>query len=80
MIFTRLNLVASVVIGCTTPVVAFAADAGKKACAAEARVLCPAEMRSFSRKKVEACMIARIDRTSPTCHAAMLQIKTQRGA
>ncbi len=57
-----------------------AADPGKKACAAEARMLCPAEMKSFSRKKVEACMIAKIDQTSPVCHAAMLQIKAQRGA
>jgi hypothetical protein len=37
-------------------------------------------MRTFSRKKVEACMIAKIDQTSPLCHAAMLQIKAQRGA
>ncbi len=55
------------------------ADPGKKACATEARTLCPAEMRTFSRKKVEACMIAKIDQTSPLCHAAMLQIKAQRG-
>jgi hypothetical protein len=59
---------------------AFAADPGKKACATEAKTLCPAEMRTFSRKKVEACMIAKIDQTSPLCHATMLQIKAQRGA
>jgi hypothetical protein len=58
---------------------AYAADPGKKACQTEARTLCPAEMRTFSRKKVEACMIAKIDQTSPLCHAAMLQIKAQRG-
>lgn len=63
------------------PAVAQAAgDPGKKACVQEARRLCPAEMKSLSRKKVEACMIARIDQTSPTCHAAMLQIKAQREA
>jgi hypothetical protein len=55
-------------------------DQGKKACAVEAKALCPSEMRSFSRKRVEACMIARIDQTSPTCHEAMLRIKAQRGA
>lgn len=55
-----------------------ATDLGKKACAQEARKLCPAEMKSLSRKKVEACMIARIEQTSPTCHAAMLTIKAQR--
>lgn len=55
------------------------ADPGKKACAQEARMLCPAEMRSLSRKKVEACMIAKIDQTSEICHSAMLRIKAERG-
>ena len=55
-------------------------DLGKKACAQEARRLCPAEMRTFSRKKVEACMIARIADTSPTCHDAMLRIRAEREA
>ena len=56
------------------------ADPGKKACVQEARRLCPAEMKSLSRKKVEACMIAKITQTSPVCHAAMLRIKAQREA
>jgi hypothetical protein len=55
-----------------------AQDLGKRACAQEARQLCPAEMRSFSRRRVEACMIAKIDRTSATCHSAMLRIKADR--
>ena len=55
-------------------------DIGKRACAKEARRLCPAEMRSFSRKRVEACMIVKIDQTSTVCHATMLQIKAQREA
>lgn len=55
-------------------------DPGKKACVAEARRLCPMEMKSMSRKKVEACMIQKIDQTSPTCHAAMLRIKAEREA
>lgn len=54
-------------------------DLGKKACAQEARKLCPAQMKSFSRKKVEACMIAKIEQTSPVCHSAMLRIKAERG-
>jgi len=37
-------------------------------------------MRSFSRKRVEACMIARIDQTSALCHSTMLEIKAQREA
>ncbi|MFN3473607.1 MAG: hypothetical protein ACK4ZW_06125 [Blastomonas sp.] len=55
-----------------------APDPGRKACAKEARVLCPAEMKSMSRKKVEACMIAKVERTSPTCKAAMYRIKAER--
>jgi hypothetical protein len=55
-------------------------DQGKKACAQEAKRICPAEMRSFSRRKVEACMISKIDQTSAICHAAMLRIKTEREA
>jgi len=75
-------------IGCAT-LLAFAGnfgtaqaaeDLGKKACAQEAKRLCANEMRSFSRKKVEACMIAKIDQTSPICHAAMLRIKAEREA
>lgn len=63
------------------PVVARAEpDPGKKACAKEARLLCPAEMKSMSRKKVEACMIAKIAQTSQVCHAAMLRIKADREA
>lgn len=55
-----------------------APDPGKKACVKEARILCPAEMKSMSRKKVEACMIKNIERTSPTCKSAMLKIKAER--
>lgn len=75
-------------IGCAT-LLAFAGnfgiaqaaeDLGKKACAQEAKKLCAKEMRSFSRKKVEACMITKIDQTSPVCHAAMLRIKAEREA
>ena len=63
------------------PAISYAAsDPGKKACAQEARRLCPAEMKSMSRKKVEACMIAKVEQTSPVCHAAMLKIKAQREA
>lgn len=55
-----------------------APDPGKKACVKEARILCPAEMKSLSRKRVEACMIANVDKTSPTCKSAMLKIKAER--
>ncbi|GGB65631.1 hypothetical protein GCM10010833_21020 [Blastomonas aquatica] len=55
-----------------------AADPGKQACAREARTLCPAEMKAMSRKRVEACMIAKVEQTSPSCKAAMYKIKAQR--
>lgn len=72
---------AALLLGATAPHLALAApDPGRKACVQEARKLCPAEMKSLSRKKVEACMIARIQDTSPACHAAMLKIKAQREA
>lgn len=64
-------------IAVTSPAIA-APDPGKKACAQEARKLCPAEMKSLSRKKVEACMIRNIEKTSPTCKSAMLKIKAER--
>ena len=57
-----------------------AADPGKKACVKEARILCPTAMKSMSRKKVEACMIANIEKTSPVCKSAMLRIKAEREA
>lgn len=62
-----------------SPVIA-APDPGKKACVQEARKLCPAEMKSLSRKKVEACMIRNVEKTSPTCKTAMLKIKAEREA
>lgn len=54
-----------------------APDPGKKACIADARLLCPAEMRAMSRKRVQACLIARIDKTSPLCHSTMLTLKAE---
>ncbi len=57
-----------------------APDLGKRACAQEARRLCPKEMSSLSRKRVEACMIAKVEQTSPVCHSAMLRIKAEREA
>jgi len=57
-----------------------AEDGGKASCMPDARRLCPAEIRTWSRKKVEACMIAKIEQTSPGCRAKMLRIKAERGA
>jgi len=78
MMFARLSFAATALSLFAMANTATASDPGKKACATEARSLCPAEMKSMSRKKVEACMIAKIDQTSAICHAAMLQIKAQR--
>lgn len=60
---------------------AFAApDEGKRACLSDAKLLCPNEMRSFSRKKVQACLIAKINQTTPGCHATMLKLKAEHDA
>ncbi len=67
-------------VAMTSSVLAAAPDPGKKACVKEARTLCPAEMKSLSRRKVEACMIRSIEKTSPTCKSAMLKIKAEREA
>lgn len=63
----------------TSPAAA-APDEGKRACLTDAKALCAAEMRSFSRKKVQACLIVKIDKTSPVCHATMLKLKAEHDA
>ena len=81
MSFVRFSLAAAAAaLSAGTMAHAAPPDPGKKACAVEARSLCPSEMRSMSRKKVEACMIVRIEQTSPACHSAMLQMKAQHDA
>lgn len=52
-----------------------AADPAKKACIKDARALCPNEMKSLSRKKVEACMVKNVERVSPSCKEAMYEVK-----
>ncbi len=59
---------------------AAAADEGKKACITDARNLCKAEMNSMSRKRVQACLIAKIEQTSPICHTTMLKLKAEHEA
>lgn len=63
----------------TSPALA-APDEGKRACLSDAKLLCPNEMRSFSRKKVQACLIAKINQTTPGCHATMLKLKAEHDA
>ena len=57
-----------------------APDAGKRACLNDAKQLCAAEMRSLSRKKVQTCLIAKIEKTSSVCHATMLTLKAEHDA
>jgi hypothetical protein len=73
-------LTAAIGLAAIATVPAGAEDAGRKACFADAKRLCPAQVNAFKRKAVEACMIQRIDETSPTCHATMLAIRDQRQA
>lgn len=69
---------ATVGLAAFATVPASAADPGRKACFADAKRLCPAQVNAFKRKAVEACMIQHIAETSPTCHATMLAIRDQR--
>lgn len=57
-----------------------APDAGKKACLQDAKKLCPAEMKTLSRKRVQACLIAKMSQVSPVCHATMMTLKSQHDA
>ena len=74
----RLFVLASSAVWSVGSVAVAASDPGRKACIVDARRLCPAAMNTMRRSKVEACMIARIDQTSPGCHAEMLRIKAAR--
>ena len=57
-----------------------APDPGKRACLHDAKLLCAAEMRSLSRKKVQVCLIAKIEKTSSLCHVTMLKLKAEHDA
>lgn len=57
-----------------------APDPGKKACLQDAKKLCPAEMKTLSRKRVQACLIAKMPQVSPVCHATMMTLKAQHDA
>ena len=47
-----------------------AQDAVREACMADIRNFCAAEMATFDREKVRACLIENIKKTSPACQAA----------
>lgn len=69
----------AVVIG-ASPVMMQAAraeDAGKKACLADAKRLCPDAIRAMSRSRARACLITKIEQTSPECHSYMLKARAE---
>ena len=57
-----------------------APDPGKQACLQDAKKLCPAEMKTLSRKRVQACLIAKMAQVSPVCHGTMMTLKAQHDA
>lgn len=59
---------------------AVAEDSAKKACFADAKRLCPAEVKAMSRKRAEACLYQKIAQTTPHCHDTILLIHAQRTA
>ena len=72
-------LAAALAATATAPAQA-APDPGKKACLQDAKKLCPAEMKTLSRKRVQACLIAKMAQVSPVCHATMMTLKGQHDA
>ena len=71
---------AGAVILLSTSVATLADDPARRACHADAVRLCPAEMHSLSRRRVELCLWARVSQTTPVCHAMILTIHAQRQA
>lgn len=57
---------------------AWADDPAKKACFADAKRLCPAEVKSLSRHKVELCLNRQVEKTTPGCHAMILKVRADR--
>lgn len=55
-----------------------AADPARAACYADAKRLCPEAVRALSRKRAEACLAAKIDQTSSSCHAMILKVRDER--
>ena len=39
-----------------------------------------AKMKTLSRKRVQACLIAKMSQVSPVCHATMMTLKSQHDA
>lgn len=57
---------------------AIAQDTAKKVCFADAKRLCPAEVRAMSRKRAEVCLYQKIAQTTPHCHDTIELIHEQR--
>ncbi|MDX5983683.1 hypothetical protein [Sphingomonas echinoides] len=55
-----------------------AEDIGRKACFADAKLLCPAAVHAFNRKAAEACLFEKIAQTTPHCRDTILLIHEQR--
>ncbi|WP_174293424.1 hypothetical protein [Sphingomonas bacterium] len=62
------------------PTAALAEDPARRACYADAKRLCPEAVHALSRKRAEVCLAAKIDQTSPGCHAMILKVRAQRAA
>ena len=62
------------------PVSLQAADPAKKACMADAKRLCPDAIKAMSRSRARACLIVKVEQTSPTCHSFMLKAEADAAA
>jgi hypothetical protein len=72
-----MTLVLASAVGCVASQ-AVAEDIGKKVCMADARRLCPAQVKALDRVGAEHCLFLKIDQTTPNCHDTILVIVKQR--
>ena len=67
--FAHMTIGATVLLATSAQVSAQASV--REACMPDIRNLCAAELSSFDRAKVRACLITNIKKTSPACQAAV---------
>ena len=80
MMSCRLWKCSPVLLIAIVPTGSYAADPARAACYADAKRLCPEAVHALSRKRAEICLAAKIDQTSPGCHAMILKVRDERQA
>lgn len=76
----RLRLACALLLTAALPGAGDAADPARAACYADAKRLCPEAVHALSRKRAEVCLAAKVEQTSPGCHAMILKVREERQA